>query len=348
MILNEKDRQHGRTPLQYAVQNRHEDIVRLLAMAKEVDIDAQNNKRDTAIHIALRLGTEYLQVAQILYSPGMANLRIKNDDGVSAKSLAKQLGVNLKKMSLVSSASKKSSKPSKRGWHTLFGGIRIKKMRKNFNHLRHGSAPNADIGEGDGKGVALNKKQILESSMKSSWRSTRKTIEMRTTELEKSRASTSNEGDNCQFVVWDESCKWNVAQFNEPYKTFADIINTLYKIVMMTLVDPVSLLYVLGSLREFTALDTGVFAVEERLMHEYAMPSDQINEHVEDHSEFRAKMKHFEDHTDIAHGGSKHIQMELLNFLVEYWQNHVMVKDRDLIAWIQKAQRQEQESKDQS
>lgn len=54
-LLHSKDKLLGNTALHTAVMCKQAEVVRILATSEEVDVDMQNNKGDTALHIALRL-----------------------------------------------------------------------------------------------------------------------------------------------------------------------------------------------------------------------------------------------------------------------------------------------------
>ncbi|EFC47099.1 hypothetical protein NAEGRDRAFT_78955 [Naegleria gruberi] len=91
--LNEKDKKNGDSPLHLATRKGHQDIILLLARAREVDVDAQNDAGDTALHIAVNQQNQ--EIVTILVAAN-CSVGIKNNQKVTAKQLAKKLGISLK------------------------------------------------------------------------------------------------------------------------------------------------------------------------------------------------------------------------------------------------------------
>lgn len=79
--INSVDKGNGNRPIHIAAQNGHSDLIELL-IRKKVELDAQNMKGNTGLHMAI--GYDYFETAQLLIAAG-ASLEIVNETGVAAK-----------------------------------------------------------------------------------------------------------------------------------------------------------------------------------------------------------------------------------------------------------------------
>lgn len=79
----------GNTPLHMAAANKQADAAKLLLKKEDVKIDTKNTARNTPLHKAAMYGNE--EMVTLLFEYGV-KADIKNSDGKTAKSLARENG----------------------------------------------------------------------------------------------------------------------------------------------------------------------------------------------------------------------------------------------------------------
>jgi hemerythrin len=99
-LFNEKDGTFGLTPLHISVLADQEDIFSILIRAKEVKLDIQSNKGDTALHIAIRqhkvtMVKELYHLFKLEYPK---SLQLKNDQRKTISQMAKDYEIDLAKL----------------------------------------------------------------------------------------------------------------------------------------------------------------------------------------------------------------------------------------------------------
>lgn len=84
-MLNVRDSYLQNTPLHIAVLHENEEMVRLWCQSREVNVNLQNKKGETALHIALK--ENMFSICQILLECGYARVNIPNKDGDTCQML---------------------------------------------------------------------------------------------------------------------------------------------------------------------------------------------------------------------------------------------------------------------
>ena len=128
-----------------------------------------------------------------------------------------------------------------------------------------------------------------------------------------------------RFITWTESFSVNVEEIDSQHQWLTDIINTLHD--DLTENKGVRLLeIVLESLIEYTRMH---FQTEENLMVKYKYPA--YEEHKAKHRELSEKVAEW--NSALANGQEK-LNMDMLNFLKTWLENHEVTVDRPLGSYL--------------
>jgi hemerythrin len=120
------------------------------------------------------------------------------------------------------------------------------------------------------------------------------------------------------FCEWDDLYSIELAEADQQHRKLFDLINQLHGTIAS----------VLDELVEYTEYH---FATEERFMVEYEYPARAAHEAA--HKHFVGRILKFK--RDLHDGGALR-SVEIIEFLRDWLQNHILTRDKELGAFLKK------------
>jgi len=127
------------------------------------------------------------------------------------------------------------------------------------------------------------------------------------------------------LINWDNSLSVNVAELDAQHQKLVQLINNLNDAMKQGKGKEV-VGNVLNELINYTALH---FKTEEKYFDEFDFP--EMASHINEHSELVKKVLSFRDDYQSGRLG---LSIELMNFLVGWLKNHIMVSDKKYSAFF--------------
>lgn len=125
-------------------------------------------------------------------------------------------------------------------------------------------------------------------------------------------------------MLWSEHYSVKVREIDEQHKRFLGIINCLHEAMSADAREaPRSILH---DLADYADLH---FATEEQYMLRFAFPG--LADHVAEHDRFRAQVRSLQARADRQ---GFLFTLELLNFLKDWLQNHILITDMKYSRWF--------------
>lgn len=122
------------------------------------------------------------------------------------------------------------------------------------------------------------------------------------------------------FMEWNDRYSVGVAIFDDEHKKLIAIINELYEAVAAG-VDKLSLQRVSDKLVDYTLMH---FKHEEMYFDDWAYPGSAA--HIASHAKLRQQV--FDYRKQILEVDSKELALDMLDFLRDWLNHHIMVEDR--------------------
>ncbi len=122
------------------------------------------------------------------------------------------------------------------------------------------------------------------------------------------------------FMEWSDRYSVGVAVFDDEHKKLIAIINELYDAVKAG-IDKLDLQRVSDKLVEYTLMH---FKHEEMYFDDWAYPNSAA--HIAKHAQLRQQV--FEYRKQILEADSKELALDMLDFLRDWLNQHIMVEDR--------------------
>ena len=299
-LFNEGDGTFGLTPLHISILSNNEAIFSLLIRAREIQLEKQNAKGDTALHIAIRQHRlNYVQELYHLYSK--SGLQLKNDQKRTIPQMAKEYDVDLKKLE--------------------------KELEENNGGLEK---------ESFWKSLLPNPMRRKKSGMSSVGKKSTMSHQEKNKRLSQKRAS-GNMNESANVAMESRSALINMSWDPSDYAVGNDLIDSEHAVLIGLLKDlsDVALTsdshwvvgYVIGCCAEYTETH---FRDEEEIMSKYKKGlGESYTKHLEQHEMFTQKIKQV--HREYLKSHSASLDIELLNYLVDWLVKHINFTDRKLV-----------------
>jgi methyl-accepting chemotaxis protein len=134
-----------------------------------------------------------------------------------------------------------------------------------------------------------------------------------------------------EIISWNSSYALGITEIDEQHKKLFDLINRLYA-GMKSGKATESLSHILKELVDYTVYH---FGTEERLFEKYQYPG--YLQHKKLHDDLTARVKEFEEKFD---SGKVSVSVELMTFLKDWLQNHIMRTDKKYELFLNKKLRE--------
>ena len=127
------------------------------------------------------------------------------------------------------------------------------------------------------------------------------------------------------LMVWGPKLSIGISEIDQQHKVLVDLINRLYRAMKQESGHRI-IVDILSELAEYTEYH---FGFEEKQFHKYGYPERE--EHIKIHRDLVAQVLAFKDQLS---SGKVTVSMDLMNFLVEWLQGHILKVDRKYIPFF--------------
>ena len=128
------------------------------------------------------------------------------------------------------------------------------------------------------------------------------------------------------LMVWGPKIQLGIKEIDDQHKVLVDLINKLYRAMKQgsgyRIVDQI--------MKELTDYTKFHFGFEEKQFQKFGYP--ELEEHKEIHRNLVAKVVDFQNQ---LRGGKANVTMDLMNFLVDWLQTHILKVDRKYLPYLQ-------------
>ena len=122
------------------------------------------------------------------------------------------------------------------------------------------------------------------------------------------------------FFKWNDSLSLKIPEIDEQHKKLVDIINLLYEAFM----DQTANERIPEIIHELNQYADYHFTTEEKYFDRFNYEQTEV--HKKEHEKYIDKMKEFEEKYNR---NPKALTYEMMNFLRNWWQDHIQGSDRD-------------------
>jgi len=136
------------------------------------------------------------------------------------------------------------------------------------------------------------------------------------------------------IFIWNDSYKTGIDQIDEQHKKLVDILNALNEAITLE-GNHQAVITLLDELIDYTQYH---FTSEEEFMQSHEYDNIAYQEHQQTHQQFVAQIKQAQQD---CHNNPEKASDELLDFLVQWLVNHILLTDKQMVADISVAPKQQ-------